>query len=96
VSQLAEASRQTAPPGPPFDNSAPTNIIQLYRKGVRTLLLKRVLTPFPIIAGDHPEREKLMQLLLMRLIGQKRELLRANGSFIKDIIISKVEEPEEE
>lgn len=47
-----------------------------------------------IIAGDHPEREKLMQLLLMRLIGQKREVLRANGSFIKEIVISKVEEEE--
>jgi hypothetical protein len=45
-----------------------------------------------IIAGDHPDREKLMQLLLMRLIGQKRELLRANGSFIKEIVITKVEE----
>jgi hypothetical protein len=49
-----------------------------------------------IIAGDHPEREKLMQLLLMRLIGQKRELLRANGSFIKEIQITKVEESDEE
>jgi hypothetical protein len=48
-----------------------------------------------IIGGDKPDCEKLMELLLLRLIGQKRELLRSNGSFITEIRITKVEEPEE-
>jgi hypothetical protein len=49
-----------------------------------------------IIGGTSPDHERLMELLLMRLIGQKRELLRANGSFIKEIRITQMEEEGED